>query len=93
MISYRTNALLTITARIRRMTGGYVFTGVCLFNFQGGGGRVPHTLDRGEYPIPGLDRGQYPPQLRGADEGGGSHSRSRQGLPHPADGGGVPHPS
>ena len=24
-----------VTARIRRMTGGYVFTGVCLFNLGG----------------------------------------------------------
>ena len=30
-----------------RTTGGYVFTGVCLFNFRGG------------YPISGLGKGGY----------------------------------
>ena len=53
-----------IIAHIRRMTGGYVFTGVCLSNFPGGvppsswlGGTLsgqwggyPHPADRG-YPL------------------------------------------
>ena len=43
-------------AYVVRTTGGYVFTGVCLFNFRGGG--VPHLRSgQGGYPIPGLVRG------------------------------------
>ena len=36
-----------LTARVRSTTGGYVFTGVCLFNFRGG---VPHVRSGGEPP-------------------------------------------
>ena len=45
LITYYVNIF---TARIRRMTGGYVFTGVC-----------PSTLVGGT-PFPGLDGGRYP---------------------------------
>ena len=31
-----------ITDRVRSTTGGYIFTGVCLFTRGGGGGRLPH---------------------------------------------------
>ena len=39
-------------AYVVRTTGGYVFTGVCLFNFGGGG--TPSQVWMGGYPIPGL---------------------------------------
>ena len=45
-----------------RTTGGYVFTGVCLFNFRGG------------YPISGLGKGGTPSQVW---VGGVPHLRSR----------------
>ena len=58
------------------MTGGYVFTAVCLFNFGGG---IPDLRSgQGGYPISGLDRGV-------------PHPRSRWGVPHPRSGqGGYP---
>ena len=56
------------TARVRSTTGGYVFTGVYLFNFREGG-----------YPIPGLDRGVPHP----ADWGGYLILLDWGGLPHP----------
>ena len=65
-----------ITTRIRRVAGGYVFTGVCLSNFGEGGstpiqltkGGGPHPADGG-YPIPGLDRGVGGYPIQGPDEG------------------------
>ena len=46
------------TTRIRRITGGYVFTGVFLFNFRGGGGGYPLLRSGGGgvggAPFPGL---------------------------------------
>ena len=39
--------MMIIAARIRRMTGSYVFTGVCLFNFRGGDGVPTFQLTRG----------------------------------------------
>ena len=93
---------ILITARIRRMTGGYVFTGVCLFTFAGGypipgvdrgvphsrsGWGVPHSRSGlGGYPIPGLD-GRYP--IPGLDGGGYPIPDVDGGYPFP--GGGVPH--
>ena len=69
-----------ITARVRNTTGGYVFTGVCLFNFWGS--RIPHPADRGVVPHPRSRLGVPHP----ADGGGW--------VPHPADGRGwVPHPA
>ena len=53
-----------------RTTGGYVFTGVCLFNFRGWGGGGTQSKSRkggtpsqvwgGGVPWPGLDVGGYP---------------------------------
>ena len=55
---------LIITARVRSTTGGYVFTGGCLFNFRGGGGELPHPADWGggftPYPIQLIGRDGYP---------------------------------
>ena len=45
------------TARIRRATGGCVFTDVCPFSFVGGRGGIPHPADREVYPILGPDGG------------------------------------
>ena len=56
-----------ITARVRT-TGGYVFTGVCLFNFFFGGGYPITGLDRG-LPNPRSGQGRYP--IPGLDGGGG----------------------
>ena len=66
-----------ITARVRSTTGGYVFTGVCLFNFRGG------------YPIP---IHPYPyPSLSG--RGGGVPDPALDGGGTPTlDGGGTPSP-
>ena len=74
-MKFNRNINIVITARIRSMTGGYVFTGVCLFTFLGvgdtpsqvwmGGGPIPgggtpsQVWMRG-YPIPGLDGGTHP---------------------------------
>ena len=68
-------ALLLPPAYVRT-AGGYVFTGVCLFNFWGGypisvlgrgypisglgRGGTPSQVQVGGYPIPGLGRGGYP---------------------------------
>ena len=51
--------LVIFTARIRRMTGGYVFTGVCLFNFQRGGVTYLPADGGGSTYIP-ADRGGVP---------------------------------
>ena len=52
-----------------RTTGGYVFTGVCLFNFRGGGGGGPHPRS-----------GQGGTTFRVWTGGGGiPHPRSRRG--------------
>ena len=91
-----------IPARIRRMTGGYVFTGVCLFNFRGGGGYpiqltwgIPHPADGGtpflpdmwvQHPWPGW--GKPHPRFRW----GLPHRRSRQGVLCPRSRWGVPIP-
>ena len=72
------------TARVRSSTGGYVFTGVCLFNFWGWG--VPHPADGG-YPSKVWMEG-YPIQLMG-----GTPSQVWTGIPHPRSGwGGYPIP-
>ena len=64
------------------MMGGYVFTGVCLFNFGG----VPHPRSvGGGYPIPGLGGGV--PQVW---VGGTPSQVWMWGVPHLGlDGGGV----
>ena len=74
-----------------RTTGGYVFTGVCLFNFRGGypvpslGRGVPHLRSgRGGYPLPGLARGVPPQSWDGVPPGPG------MGYPSPRPGMGYP---
>ena len=81
----------------RSTTGGYVFTGVCLFNFWMDGGGVPHLADRG-YSIPGLDGGGNPIQLTGGylillDREGYPIPGPDGGYPIPGLDGGVPHPA
>ena len=63
-----------------RTTGGYVFTGVCLFNFREG---VPHPRSR--YGVPHLRSGGYP--ISGL---GGTPSQVWLGGT-PSQVGGVPH--
>ena len=66
------NLVFIVTARIRRMTGGYVFTGVCLSNFRrgdtpsswGGGGSTPTQFQTEGYPIRGPDVGVTPSQVQ-----------------------------
>ena len=81
-----------ITARIRRMREGTVFS-LSVHTSIGGG--VPHPRSgRGGYPIPGQDRGLlhtrsewrgYPILLMGGE--GIPISGLDLGVPHPADGG------
>ena len=95
-----------ITAHVRSTTGGYVFTGVCLFNLKevpypadggypipglDGGGGVPHPRSGWGYPIPGLDRG-YP--ILGLDGGtpGYPLARTRWDTPWPGLDGVLPPP-
>ena len=72
-----------ITARVRSMTGGYVFTGVCLLNFWGypiqlmGGG----TLSQVWMGVPNPASGGTPSQVWT----GGTPS-SQWGVPHPRSG-------
>ena len=90
-------SLTIFTTRIRRLTGGYIFT---LSTLAGGGGYPVSGLGRGwgtpsqvwvkGYPIPGLGGG-YP--ISGL---GGTPSQVWMvgGVPHPGldGGGGVPQP-
>ena len=95
-----------ITARIRRMREGNIFSlftlsgeGVPCPRFGlGGGNPIPGV--EGGYPIPGMDRGGgypipdvdggYP--IPGPDGGGYPIPGVDWGVPHPADRGGVLHP-
>ena len=45
LVLYVLSCFKIIIARIRRMTAGYVFAGVCLSNFRGG---IPHPADEGQ---------------------------------------------
>ena len=75
-----------------RTTGGYVFTGVCLFTFRGGGYPIsglsrggPHLSSRETgYPIP--DPGPWGYPIPGP---GGYPIPGPRGVPHPRSGGGV----
>ena len=79
-------AVLFFTARIRRMTGGYVFTGVCLFNFWGGVPPSPLTGGTPSFPMGGTP---FP----GLDEGGTPCPNLGRGYPPPSGPGkGVPPP-
>ena len=53
--------------RDHRTTGGYIFAGVCLFNFRKvGGGGIPYQVcEWGEYPIPGVGGGVPCPRSGG----------------------------
>ena len=80
LLSHRWTFLLhLITARVQSTTGGYVFTGVCLFNFRGEGtpsswqggtnlrsrwGGTPYQVQVGRVPIPGPGW-LYPIQVMG----------------------------
>ena len=66
-----------VTTRIRRMTGGYVFTGVCLLTFMGG---VPQQADR-EVP-PSFPMGRY--SIPGQDGVGGTPSQVRERVAPPS---------
>ena len=83
MLKFLGTRMLTLPflppAYVVRTTGGYVFTGVCLFNFWGGG--VPHHMSEEGVPHPRSRWGYlgYPPTMIG------------WGTPHPGlDGGGYP---
>ena len=82
-----------------RTTGGYVFTGVCLFNFRGGGEPHPRSgqggttfrvwTGGGDIPHPRSRRGGYPQsQLDGVPPGqdwvGYPPSRPGMGYPPPS---------
>ena len=73
-----------ITARIRRMGEGTVFS---LAVHTSTGGRLPHLAEGGTPPR--SRQGGTPSQVQ---MGGLPHLRSGQGVPHPADWGGYPHP-
>ena len=75
------------TAHVRSMTGGYVFTDVCLSNFQGGVGTPSSWWGRG-YPIPGPGgkRGCTPSQVQVGD----TPSSWWEGYPLPGPCGGYP---
>ena len=66
-----------ITARIRRMTGGYIFSLSTLF-----GGGVPDPALEGRVPDPALDGGGTPTLDGGYPISGG--------VPHPMSGGAYP---
>ena len=67
-----------VTARIRRMTGGYIFS-LCVSPHGG----VPHPADGGVPPSQVQAGGTHPA------DGGYPLPRSRWGVPHPADWGGT----
>ena len=91
-----------------RTTGGYVFTGVCLFNFRGGRGTpsqvwvrggTPSQVWVGGYPISGLGRGVPHPRSRSggvttSQVWGGTPFQVRGRYPIPGPGGysGYPPP-
>ena len=80
-------AFSLVTSRVRSTTGGYVFTGVCLFNFRGGGTPSSWPGGRGvPHPRSGLGgEGGLVPHPRSGCGGGGL-------VPHPRSGGGVWYP-
>ena len=92
---------LIVTARACSTAAGYVFTGVCLFNFRRGGtlsswqgGGLPHPSWPGwGVPHP-RSRWGYPIQLTGDTpfQIGGTPC-SWWGIPNPRSRLGVPHPS
>ena len=95
VVQHRFDIMILITARIRRMTGGYVFTGVWMGGYpipglDGGypiqgldwGGGTPSQVWMGGYPITGLDRGYPPTQVwTGVPSSQGTHHPGLDAVP------------